>query len=126
MIGTSLAQNFTHVNGDIGVLIVGKEGILLENADSLGVSIRSRQPLKYKMAIIAVLDPMLSPEEILVGAIKQHAAMKLRSTLEFLLFAHIYCLGQWERGKVDVSLEACCIFKNWGEYCPCNRKEPWM
>ena len=54
----------------MGVLIVGDEGILPENADSPDVSIRSRRPLKYEMAIISALNPMQSPEKILVGAIK--------------------------------------------------------
>jgi len=69
VIGTSLAHNFAHVNGS-RVLIVGEKGTLPVSVASHDNSILYRQPIKYKTATIAVLDPMLSPEEILVGAIK--------------------------------------------------------
>ena len=68
------------------VSIVGDQGILPRNVAGHDNSIQRHQPFKYKMATIAVPDPILSPEEVLVEAIKQHAAMMSRSTMDSLLF----------------------------------------
>ena len=74
--GTLLAQIFVH---DIpiyaGVIIVENKDIWPENVGSPDVSIRSRQPLKYKMATIPALNLRLPPKELIVEVIKQHVAM---------------------------------------------------
>ena len=78
VIGTSLAQNFAHVNGNC-VLIVGEKGTLPVSVTSHDNSMLYRRPLKYKMATISVLNPMQSPEKILVGVIKtaRHPGVKI-------------------------------------------------
>jgi len=55
---------------NINAPIVVNPDISFDHADSPDVSIWSRRPLKYKMATISALNPMLPPEEILVGVIK--------------------------------------------------------
>ena len=85
VIGTSLAHNFAHVNGN-RILIVGEKGTLPVSVASHDNSILYRRPLKYKMATISALNPMQSPEKILVGAIKQHAAMMSSSTTDLPSF----------------------------------------
>ena len=95
--GTLLAQIFAHdVPVYAGVIIVENKGIWPENVGSPDVSIWSHQPLKYKMATIPTLNLMLPPKELFVGVIKQHVAMMSSLTMEFLLFTHDYCLGQWK------------------------------
>jgi len=77
---------------NINAPILVNPDISFNHADSPDISIRSHRPLKYKMATISALNPMQSPEKILVGAIKQHAVMMSSLTTDFLLFTHIYCL----------------------------------
>ena len=68
VIGTSLTQNFAHENGN-RVLNVGEKGTLPVSVASHDNSILYHQPLKYKKATISALNPMQSPERMLVGAI---------------------------------------------------------
>ena len=111
MIGILSARKFTPANVDLPkehlprleggnarapVSIVEDPVTLLVTASSANVSIQYRHPLKCKMETISAPNPMLSPEEIFVGVIKQHAIMMSRSTTDFLLFTHIYCLGRWK------------------------------
>src|SRR5438128_1063309 len=93
VIGILPAQSFAHANIDLpkehlphpkgsspnipAITVEGQETLSV-TAHSHDVSIQCRQPLKYKMATILAPNPMLSPEEIFVGIIKQHAVMMSR------------------------------------------------
>jgi len=84
---------------NINAPIVVNPDISFDHADSHDISIRSRRLLKYKMVTISALNPMQSPEKILVGVTKiaRHPGVKIDHGFTFFSLTSIV----YDNGRVE-------------------------